>query len=141
VRIWDFQVPKKRDGPNPSCKHSGEVMKAALVALAAWLCALPVDAKDHGQWGSSVSPELKAWFNSVRTDTGSKCCDEADGYPVEYEMRPDNHYWIHFQNEWLKVPEHAVRRRYGNPTGGGVVWFLNIFGAPVIHCFVPTDEF
>jgi hypothetical protein len=48
----------------------------------AFLFSLPAHAKDNGQWGSNVSPELRAWFNDVYNRKGIKCCDAADGYPV-----------------------------------------------------------
>jgi hypothetical protein len=41
---------------------------------------------------------------------------------VEYQMRSDNHYWVRFKDEWYEVPDEAVVREYGNPTGSGVVW-------------------
>ena len=116
-------------------------MKAALMALVVWLCALSAEAKVHGQWGPYISPELRAWFDSVTTSSGEKCCDDSDGYPVEYEMRPDNYYWVHFRNEWIRVPENVVRRNYGNPTGHGVAWFTEFEGVTTINCFVPTIEF
>jgi hypothetical protein len=37
-------------------------------------------------------------------------------------MRSDNHYWVRFKDEWYEVPDEAVVREYGNPTGSGVVW-------------------
>ena len=46
---------------------------------------------------------------------GYKCCDDSDGYPVDYEMRPDNQYWVHFQGHWFPVPDNAVRRHVGDP--------------------------
>jgi hypothetical protein len=61
------------------------------------LFLLPSHAKDIGQWGSNVSPELRAWFNGVYNRKGIKCCEAADGYPVEYQMRSDNHYWVRFK--------------------------------------------
>jgi hypothetical protein len=111
-----------------------------MVALSL-LFAPSASGKDNGQWGTNVNPELRAWFNSVTTSAGDKCCDESDGYPVEYEMRPDNHYWVRFRDQWFKVPDHAVRRKFGNPTGSGVAWFIDVLGTPVINCFVPTQEF
>jgi len=71
------------------------------------LFLLPTHAKDVGQWGSNVSPELRAWFNGVYNRKGLKCCDAAVGYPVEYQMRSDNHYWVRFKGEWYEVPDEA----------------------------------
>jgi hypothetical protein len=91
-------------------------------ALALTLLLLPTHAKDVGQSGNNGSPELRVWFNSVHNRGGFKCCVAADGYPVEYQMRSDNHYWVRFKDEWYEVPDEAVVREYGNPTGSGVVW-------------------
>jgi hypothetical protein len=41
------------------------------------LFLLPSHAKDIGQWGSNVSPELRAWFNGVYNRKGIKCCEAA----------------------------------------------------------------
>ena len=102
---------------------------------------LPAPAKDIGQWGSNVGPELRAWFNSVYNRKGIKCCEAADGYPVEYQMRSDNHYWVLFKGDWYEVPDEAVVRQYGNPTGSGVVWFAEVFGGRAVRCFVPVVEY
>jgi hypothetical protein len=117
---------------------SGLIERTLALSL---LFSLPAYAKDIGQWGDNVSPELRAWFNSVYNDKGIKCCDVADGYPVEYQMRPDNHYWVRFKGEWYEVPDEAVVRKYGNPTGGGVVWFVEVFGGRAVRCFVPVAEY
>jgi hypothetical protein len=56
-------------------------------------------------------------------------------------MRSDNHYWVRFKDEWYEVPDEAVVRQYGNPTGGGVVWFAEVFGGRAVRCFVPVAEY
>ena len=71
------------------------VIKHTLVLSLLFL--LPTHAKDVGQRGSNVTPELGAWFNGVYNHKGIKCCEAADGYPVEYQMRSDNHYWVRFK--------------------------------------------
>jgi hypothetical protein len=78
-------------------------------ALALSLLLLPTQAKDVGKSGN-VSPELRVWFNSVHSRGGFKCCDAADGYPVEYQMLSHNQYWIRFKGEWYEVPDEAVVR-------------------------------
>ncbi len=111
-----------------------------LLALTLLFAPL-AHAKDNGQWNDyRLTAQQKAWFNTVTNSAGLKCCDDSDGYPVEYEMRPDNHYWVHFQGHWIEVPDHAVRRHFGNPTGTGVAWFQEFEGVAILSCFVPTDE-
>ena len=56
-------------------------------------------------------------------------------------MRPDNHYWIHFHDRWFLVPDIAVVRHFGNPTGSGIAWFMDFEGLLIINCFVPMAEF
>jgi hypothetical protein len=61
-------------------------MISAIRALCL-LSLLPLlaHAKDHGQWDSyRLTDEQRAWFKSVTNSAGDKCCDESDGYPVEY---------------------------------------------------------
>jgi hypothetical protein len=115
------------------------VIKHTLVLILLFL--LPTQAKDVGQWGSNISPQLRAWFNEVYNSSGFKCCEAADGYPVEYQMRSDNHYWVRFKGEWYEVPDEAVVRQYGNPTGSGVVWFAEVFGGRAVRCFVPVADY
>ncbi len=71
------------------------------------LFLLPAHAKDVGQWGSNVSPEPRAWFNGVYNRKGIECCEAADGYPVEYQMRSDNHYWVRVKGKWYEVPDEG----------------------------------
>jgi hypothetical protein len=61
-----------------------------IVALSL-LFAPSASAKDNGQCGKNVGPEVRAWFNSVTNALGARWCDISDGYPVEYEMRANNH--------------------------------------------------
>jgi hypothetical protein len=122
------------------------MLKPALlikrVLAVSLIFSSPAHTKDHGQWNSyRLTEEQRAWFKSVTNRAGSKCCDNSDGYPVEYEMRPDNHYWIHFHDRWFLVPEIAVVRHVGNPTGSGIAWFMEFEGALIINCFVPVAEF
>jgi hypothetical protein len=119
-------------------------MMKRMVALAL-LFAWPAHAKDHGRWDSyHLTEQQRAWFKSVTNGDGSECCDDSDGYPVEYEMRPDNPYWVHFQGRWIPVPDrkpvspfpgrvlHIVRRHIGNPTGQGGAWFYEFEGIPIL---------
>ena len=87
--------------------------------------------------GSNVSPELRAWFNGVYNRKGIRCFEAADGYPVEYQMRSGDR----FKGEWYEVPDEAVVRQNGNPTGSGVVWFAEVFGGRAVRCIVPVAEY
>jgi len=93
-------------------------------------------ADDNGQWNAyRLSQEQRAWFKTVLDSLGNTCCDGADGYPVEYEMR-DNKYWVRFRGQWLEVEERAVKRQ-PNPIGEAVAWFYFLNGDLAVRCFVP----
>jgi hypothetical protein len=124
-----------------TCHPRGVKTIIAPIPVMALLFSLPASAEDHGQWGNKVSPELRMWFDNVYNAEGFECCAIADGYPVEYQMRSDNHYWVRFKGTWYKVPDEAVVRKQGNPTGGGVAWFTKIFGGRVVRCFVSVAEY
>jgi hypothetical protein len=45
-----------------------------------------------------------------------------------------------FKGEWHKVPPTAVIRKFGNPIGVAIAWFMDIGGNPEVRCFVPGPE-
>jgi hypothetical protein len=112
------------------------ILSVAIVAvLTAYGCRL-AHADDNGQWNAyRLSKEQRAWFKTVLDSLGNTCCDGADGYPVEYEMR-DNRYWVHFRGQWLEVEERAVKHQ-PNPIGEAVAWFYFLNGDLAVRCFVP----
>jgi hypothetical protein len=109
------------------------------VAIATMLMAdgyYGARAEDKGQWNAyHLSNDQKDWFKTVRDSLGNTCCDGADGYPVDYEMR-GNKYWVHFRGRWMEVEERAVKRQ-PNPIGEGVAWFYFLNGDLTVRCFVP----
>jgi hypothetical protein len=70
------------------------VISSVAVATMVMACACDrARAEDKGQWNAyHLSDDQKAWFKTVRDSLGNTCCDGADGYPVDYEMR-GNKYW------------------------------------------------
>jgi hypothetical protein len=124
--------------------ESNGIKEGTLVALARTFLTAAVMAaigqsacaEDIGQWASyQLSVEQKAWFKKISDGNGVACCDGADGYPVEYEMR-NNKYWVHFNSVWLPVPESAVLRQ-PNPIGVAVAWFWSFDGNIEVRCFIP----
>jgi hypothetical protein len=108
---------------------------AIAAALTAYGC-YRARAEDKGQWNYyRLSDQQRAWFKTVRDSLGNTCCDGADGYPVDYEMR-DNKYWVLFRGQWLEVDERAVRHQ-PNPIGEAVAWFYYLNGDLTVRCFVP----
>lgn len=109
-----------------------------LIALLGMLLALPgvAMARDDGRW-AGASPQMRAWFSSVKSKNGVPCCDIADGHRTDYDMR-DGAYWVPIEGQWYRVPDAAVLNDVGNPTGDAVVWYSIYSGTqPVIRCFVP----
>jgi hypothetical protein len=126
------------------------MLKLKVYALALALVVVPLSAHgtDKGQWQVyKLSPQQRAWFETVMDSSGMKCCSDADGFPVEYELRGEA-YWIkvpkaaaldsNHRGMWLQVPDNAVRQT-PNPVHEAVAWFYYISGYPMVKCFVPAD--
>jgi hypothetical protein len=80
-------------------RHQTARLRFAEILTVAVMAAIGQSAYagDLGQWaGYQLTVEQKAWFKRMHDGNGIGCCDSADGYPVEYEMRKDG-YWVHFQ--------------------------------------------
>lgn len=124
--------PSERDG-----RRLGRATKSTIfrVVLAVLAIGTPALARDNGQF-ADVSPSVRAWFKSVKSQHGVPCCDIADGHRTDYDMRKDQ-YWVPINGNWMPVPPDAVLDTVGNPVGDAVVWY-SIYGEHVvIRCFVP----
>jgi hypothetical protein len=99
-------------------------------------------AADHGQFGP-ISPEVKAWANSLENKLKEGCCSTADGWrpqEVEYDMK-GNKYRVKIEGDWYDVPAAAVidvPNRFGFP----VVWYYKTWDNGIrpsisIRCFIP----
>jgi hypothetical protein len=101
-----------------------------------------VVAMDRGQF-KDVSPQIRQWFEELRSPVGTPCCSYADGHRTEYETRGDQ-YWVPISGQWYAVPPDAVVHA-GNPIGEAVVWYAPVLrrgkwdGDWQIFCFVPSD--
>jgi len=105
---------------------------ALLIALA----APPALARDRGQYAHS-SPEMKAWFDGLRSGKGP-CCSDADGSAVsdvDWESR-NGHYRVRIEGEWLEVPDDAVITE-PNRVGRTMVWPMRGYQGMTIRCFMP----
>ena len=113
--------------------------KLAPVALLASFCvaASAAVAFDNGQY-DNVPPDIRAWFKGVMAPNGVPCCDISDGHRTEYDFRAGA-YWVPIEGQWMEVPERAIIRDRGNPTGAAVVWYVHHRGNVIISCFVPAD--
>ena len=54
-------------------------------------------------------PELKAWFESLKSEKGP-CCSDADGTAVSNVdwQSANGHYRVRLDGEWIDVPDEAV---------------------------------
>ena len=103
-----------------------------LVVLASQLG----HARDRGQFASS-NPEIKAWFDSLRSGKGP-CCSDADGSAVsDVDWQSGNgHYRVRIEGEWIDVPDEAVITE-PNRVGRTMVWPIRGYGGLTIRCFMP----
>lgn len=115
------------------------------------LIATTIPAFAEPPRGADMS--LAPWFESLRvpeavpTSGGLACCSVADCRPVRYKATGD-HYEAFIDsktfpddgepghgmapNEWVRVPDEVILKRYDNPTGEGVAcWY-----AGHMRCFV-----
>jgi hypothetical protein len=82
-------------------------------------------------------PELKAWFDSLRSGKGP-CCSDADGTAVsDVDWQSVNgHYRVRLDGEWIDVPDEAVITE-PNRVGRTMVWPLRGYMGTTIRCFMP----
>ena len=94
-------------------------------------------ARDRGQYANS-SPELRAWFNGLRSGKGP-CCSDADGTAVsdvDWESG-HGHYRVRIEGAWVDVPDEAVITE-PNRVGRTMVWPIRDgVGGLYIRCFMP----
>jgi hypothetical protein len=102
-------------------------------------------AMDRGQF-KNVPPEIRYWFENMRSPKGIACCSYADGHRTGYDIR-QGQYWVPIGGEWYPVPPEAVIKTE-NPVGEAIVWYLlqsPDSGLPrselyKIICFVPSGD-
>ena len=82
-------------------------------------------------------PELKAWFESLKSGKGP-CCSDADGTAVsDVDWQSANgHYRVRLDGEWIDVPDEAVITE-SNRVGRTMVWPLRGYMGTTIRCFMP----
>jgi hypothetical protein len=109
-------------------------MGIAVLLLAPWLHL--GHARDNGQF-AGTNPELKAWFDSLRSGKGP-CCSDADGTAVsdvDWESS-SGHYRVRLDGEWIDVPDDAVIT-VPNRIGRTMVWPMYRDGKVTPRCFMP----
>ena len=128
----DDDERKPRPPRGPRLKAPLTVGFALLLALVSHLG----HARDRGQY-ANANPELKAWFDGLRSGKGP-CCSDADGTAVsdvDWESG-GGHYRVRLDGEWIDVPDDAVITE-PNRVGRTMVWPLRGYLGTTIRCFMP----
>ena len=95
-------------------------------------------------------PDLKAWFQSLRSKAGEPCCDTGDAEHAEatwdmakrgYKVLLRNPQKPNEAGEWFDVPDSAVVDR-PNLDGFAMVWWWPSYDhdgtmTPRWRCFIP----
>jgi hypothetical protein len=93
-------------------------------------------ARDRGQFANST-PEMKAWFDGLRSGKGP-CCSDADGSAVsdvDWETH-EGHYRVRIDGQWVDVPDEAVITE-PNRIGRTMVWPIRGYLGLTVRCFMP----
>src|ERR1700737_3345072 len=112
-------------------------MRLAGIIISLAMLIVASETRGRGQCAKST-PEMKAWFESLKSGKGFLCCSDADGTAVsdvDWESK-DSHYRVRLDGEWIDVPEDAVITE-PNRVGRTMVWPLRGYLGVSIRCFMP----
>lgn len=122
-------------------------MIVAVIMFVMWLSVLiwPARAFDNGQY-EGVDPQIRSWFEGVKSKNGVPCCSMADGHRTDFKVDESGVYFVPIANEWVRVPPEAVITSQGNPNDAAIVWYVKQGAAPLsgksdtyhVRCFVPV---
>jgi hypothetical protein len=101
---WDSRCPESRHG------RGWRWRTPLIVAFAVVLLGLASQvghARDRAQF-ANANPELRAWFNALKSGKGP-CCSDADGSAIsDADWQSGNgHYGVRIDGEWVNVPDEA----------------------------------
>jgi hypothetical protein len=114
-------------------------MRLAGIIISLAMLIVASEARDRGQFAKST-PEMKAWFDSLKSDKGFRCCSDADGTAVsdvDWESK-DGHYRVRLGGQWIDVPDDALVT-VPNRAGRTMVWPMPMIEGDTIkiRCFMP----
>jgi hypothetical protein len=137
--LWTDEVRENNGPANSQLRRTGRPRAPLTVGFAVLLLALASHlghARDRGQF-ANANPELKAWFESLKSGKGP-CCSDADGTAVsDVDWQSGNgHYRVRLDGEWIDVPDEAVITE-PNRIGRTMVWPLRGYLGLTIRCFMP----
>lgn len=121
---------------------------AILIVLLAIVCALITAHPAHARWTGEGSPELRAWFNSLKQPDipGMPCCGEADVYYADdvavidgetIATITDNRGNPIAVGTQIKIPPNKLNRD-PNITGHTIVFIGEFAGNHHVYCFIPS---
>jgi hypothetical protein len=124
---------------NGSCRRAPRRRVLIGIGCAMLMSALASSvaaARDRGQF-ANANPELKAWFDSLKSGKGP-CCSDADGTAVSDAdwKSGGGHYLVRIEGEWVEVPDDAVITE-PNRVGRTMVWPIRGYLGLTIRCFMP----
>ena len=96
-------------------RHSPKPLIATLMFCVVSATAA---AMDRGQF-QNVPPEIREWFENMRSPNGISCRSYADGHRTGYDIR-QGQYWVPIDGDWYPVPPEAVIKTE-NPVGEAIV--------------------
>lgn len=109
-----------------------------LLTLTLFTCDPLAFAVDRDGFGLTLTPEQREWVKNLRNQNQIPCCDDADGYEAEWDLK-DNHYIVRDPTgNWIDVPPEAVITP--NPLGASRAWFAQRHNQWYVRCFVAGDE-
>lgn len=88
----------------------------------------------------NVSPEVQAWVESLKNQSGVACCATADGWrpqAVEWDFDRKG-YRVQIEGKWVDVGDEAVIHG-PNKLGHAEVWYYHVDGQPKVRCFLPGE--
>jgi hypothetical protein len=137
----DAYLKTKANEPSHNASRWRASLRITCAVLSVALASSFGHARDRGQYTNS-SPELKAWFEGLRSGKGP-CCSDADGSAIsdaDWESH-NGHYRVHIPNntgemEWVDVPDEAVITE-PNRIGRTMVWPIRGYLGMTIRCFMP----
>src|SRR6516225_5809271 len=100
--------------------------KPLIATLVFCAVSATAAAMDRGQF-ENVPPEIREWFEHMRSPKGLLCCSYADGHRTGYDIR-QGQYWVPIEGEWYPVPPEVVIKTE-NPVGEAIVWYLHQGGS------------
>jgi len=147
VAVWKFMFRRYSlwGATLRNCKAKPLIATLMFCAVSATAAAM-----DRGQF-KNVPPEIREWFEHMRSPKGILCCSYADGHRTGYDIR-QGQYWVPIEGEWYPVPPETVIKTE-NPIGEAIVWYLHQGGSEAgsegdlprsdwykIICFVPSSD-